>query len=494
MRHFSLLLSSFILLFSVLGMQSINAEGANPQWKTTIEITNTTALANSCPGAESSYTSIMSTICLTMPNGSLIAFVWAKYSGTGDFSPQDVFIFRSYDNGLTWTSPQMFLDNITDVMVYNGSGVQNGNDGIGLWVDGVVAGNRTWVAISAKPTTCTSNTGKTYNFLRYSDDNGSTWSQLINITDECDLINRYDNYHFIASVGNSIYLKNGRLVFPGWFYNQSHSNYDLFAIYTDDPEDGLNATFNTTSAFGTTQEFSEWSIVQLENYTLYGTVRDGAKAGGPAYRFSTWSTDNGSTWTDPAYLDTSLLDPESKGSIIRYTTDKEYAKNRILLAWNNDSTNRNHLTVAVSYDECQTFSVRRELGNGLEYPFLCVTANNSIICTYRHGTSGTVADIDIFNLEWLSNGADYLDPVNNTSISDTEYFGISLPIDYTASSPSNTSASDIEYFGISLPIDYSSNNNGSGFIISNPNNVYITVAGLAVFFPFLGLIFWKARR
>jgi len=81
---------------------------------------------------------------------------------------------------------------------------------------------------------------------------------------------------------------------------------------------------------------------------------------------------------------------------------------------------------------------------------------------------------------------------SNTSASDTEPFGISLPIDYTATPAPPSHEYSTVSFGISLPIDYSSNN-GSGFIISDSNSPYIAIVGLVVFFPILGLIIHKWR-
>jgi len=55
------------------------------------------------------------------------------------------------------------------------------------------------------------------------------------------------------------------------------------------------------------------------------------------------------------------------------------------------------------------------------------------------------------------------------AIDDTENFGISLPIDYTATQ-SNTSASDTESFGISLPIDYTAANHAPSITLNSPGN------------------------
>jgi len=83
---------------------------------------------------------------------------------------------------------------------------------------------------------------------------------------------------------------------------------------------------------------------------------------------------------------------------------------------------------------------------------------------------------------------------SNTSASDSESFGISLPVDYTATPTPPHHDSDIEYFGISIPINYSADKNSSGFIIQASNIPYLIIAGLAVFFPILGLLMYKEKR
>lgn len=103
--------------------------------------------------------------------------------------------------------------------------------------------------------------------------------------------------------------------------------------------------------------------------------------------------------------------------------------------------------------------------------------------TYNNSTGGTGNSSNVIVMS--SPGS---------SINDTESFGISLPIDYTATPTPPESYSDIAIFGMSITLDYFSNGNGSGDIISDSNNIYFAIAGLAIFFPFLGLIIYKVRR
>jgi len=88
----------------------------------------------------------------------------------------------------------------------------------------------------------------------------------------------------------------------------------------------------------------------------------------------------------------------------------------------------------------------------------------------------------------------YTDSGGDNNISDSLSFGISLPIDYTATPTPPHHDSDIEYFGMSIPISYLADNNSSGFIIQHSDIPYFAIAGLAVFFPILGLLIYKEKR
>lgn len=65
---------------------------------------------------------------------------------------------------------------------------------------------------------------------------------------------------------------------------------------------------------------------------------------------------------------------------------------------------------------------------------------------------------------------DYTATPPDTSANDTESFGMSLVIDYTAAGEPPTEYNDTESFGISLPVDYTAENHAPSIIQNSPGN------------------------
>ena len=69
------------------------------------------------------------------------------------------------------------------------------------------------------------------------------------------------------------------------------------------------------------------------------------------------------------------------------------------------------MTVRVSYDECQTWTVSKLLNKGPSaYSDLAIAPDMTICCLYERGEKYRYEKVTFaqFNIEWLSNGADYL--------------------------------------------------------------------------------------
>ncbi|MGC3966855.1 MAG: sialidase family protein [Pirellulales bacterium] len=116
-------------------------------------------------------------------------------------------------------------------------------------------------------------------------------------------------------------------------------------------------------------------------------------------------------------------------SIIRYSTEADGGKNRIVFA-NPDnlsrldgkqdpgkSRDRRNISIKVSYDEGQTWAVNKVLEPGYSaYSDLAVLPDGTILCLYETGRRGDVEKkkstsyaglrLARFNLEWLTDGKD----------------------------------------------------------------------------------------
>src|SRR5205823_4257788 len=136
-----------------------------------------------------------------------------------------------------------------------------------------------------------------------------------------------------------------------------------------------------------------------------GSVRINARqmAGKPLRKTSV-SKDGGVTWS--AVDDVAdLKDPRCMAAIFRYSDPADGAKSRILFS-GPQSTKRDTGTIALSYDEGETWPVQRVLWPGsFAYSVLTALPDGAIGCLFEaDGTSRIV--FARFTLDWLTLGKD----------------------------------------------------------------------------------------
>ena len=115
------------------------------------------------------------------------------------------------------------------------------------------------------------------------------------------------------------------------------------------------------------------------------------------------SSDGGLTWTPPTDVD-DLVEPVCQASIIRYSTDRDGDKNRLLFS-NPAKESRERLTIKMSIDEGKTWPVFKALYAGpAAYSDLAVSPDKAIYCLYERGIEHPYEEITFakFDLEWLT--------------------------------------------------------------------------------------------
>jgi len=120
-----------------------------------------------------------------------------------------------------------------------------------------------------------------------------------------------------------------------------------------------------------------------------------------------WSQDGGVTWSDLEF-DATLIEPVCQGSLVRFTEEPRHDRNRILFS-NPASTEREELTVRLSYDECRTWNEGKVLHAGpAAYSDLGILPDGTIGCLYERGEEHRREKITWarFSLEWLTDGTD----------------------------------------------------------------------------------------
>ncbi|MCK5000947.1 MAG: exo-alpha-sialidase, partial [Anaerohalosphaera sp.] len=330
---------------------------------------------------------------ITAPDGSVLAFSEARKFRSTDKSPTMMVLRRSLNNGLTW-EPMQILHDVGNDAAMDSTPVVDKTTGViwllyEVWPEGW---NSNPVPGLEYPSTTV--------WAQSSSDNGITWSGPIDITSQVKLAD-WDYYANgpgvgIQTVGGSY---PGRMIIPchhrggtvgtqHWYYSDDHG-----------------ATWQIGNGYHTTG--SEAQMVELIDGTLLWNIRGGGSAG----RKISYSYDDGATWSattnDPA-----LIEPRGcQASILRYTrTDLGDDKNRILFSNPASTASRVNMTVKMSYDECQTWPVSKQIyAGGSAYSCLTILADGSIGLLYEADGYGRIV-FARFTLKWLTDSEDWLLP------------------------------------------------------------------------------------
>ena len=312
---------------------------------------------------------------IVAPDGTILAFCEGRKNSPSDSGDIDTVLRRSFDNGTTWQSMQVIADDGDNTMG-NPCPVVDKDTGM-IWLPFCKNNDLVYVMKSA--------------------DNGATWSTPVEITKDVKL----PSWNWYATgPGHGIQLKNGRLVIPCDHSEGKKQHSHVF--YSDDH----GSSWKLGGVLG--EDTDECELVQTHDGSLYINMRSYKGHNRRAYA---WSKDGGITWSE-VFEDDSLIEPVCQASIVRFTDKDTYEKNRVLFS-NPASMKREKMTVRVSYDECRTWAVSKVLNPGLSgYSNLAIAPDMTICCLYERGKSNYHENITFaqFNIEWLTDGADYLKP------------------------------------------------------------------------------------
>lgn len=280
------------------------------------------------------------------PKGTLIAVYDIRRNSSVDLQEDiDIGVSRSLDDGQTWLPMQVAVD------MGEWGGRPQDENGIGdpcilvdpsngrVWVAGLWLhghpGERAWTA--SRPGMTPRETGQF--ILAYSDDEGATWSEPINITSQVK--DKAWNLCF-QGPGMGIAMKDGTLVFPAQFKDQDAFPFSTIVFSRDGGKTwriGTGAQINTT----------ESQVVELMDGSLMLNMRD--NRGGS--RSVMVTKDMGATWTDHVSNRSALIEPVCQASIIRI----RLKDGRPALAFFNpaDTRLRVNSTLKISLDDGETW-------------------------------------------------------------------------------------------------------------------------------------------
>lgn len=358
---------------------------------------------------------------LLAPNGDLLVIAERRNDGPGDIGNHDIVMKRSADQGRTWSTEQMILDDDNQVT----TDLTLGRDGSG----------KLWLFFLRDK--------KRFNYLS-STDSGMTWKGPVDIHSQVTkpewdtLKGKGDeeeprnpkgrmamwekDWHQRYGCGPGkamVQLKSGRIVVPARHREDSGKgrlrSY-AHCFYSDDQ----GATWKLGGTIG--MHTSECQFIELADGTLRVISRNESATDAPdnLRHLTAISEDGGETWSSVERVE-ELITPRCHGSVERLAMAGTQDKNRLLFSspaspfrQEQHPYGRYNLTVRLSYDEGASWTAGRTIWpHPGSYSDMVVMDDLSIGCIYERADKGSTHYWDElhfarFNLEWLSFGRDSL--------------------------------------------------------------------------------------
>ena len=277
-------------------------------------------------------------------NGTLVAVYDARWNGYPDLPANiDVMCSRSFDDGKTWSPMQVVIDK---------KGEDETKEGVGdpsILVDPETG--RVWVAAlwahNGKSTAASEpglEFGRSGRFIIcYSDDDGATWSEPRDVTNEA--APDVDWRIFFQGPGCGITTRDGKLVFPAQFIDKAGVWYSTLLTSADKGETWRGGT-------GAHKMTCESQVVELNDGSLMLNMRN--FNGKP--RSVATTTDYGKTWTEHPTSEKALVEPVCQASLIRVKAKADGDDGDLLAFMNpNHPKGRVDMTIKLSEDEGQTW-------------------------------------------------------------------------------------------------------------------------------------------
>ena len=335
---------------------------------------------------------------ITAKDGSIVAVTDKRKYNEGDL-PEDIDLVcnRSTDEGHSWSEP---------VTIAQGTGVNHGfgdcalawsNDENGL-IAGFVGGPGLWSSTPSNPIR---------SYISRSYDNGQTWTEPEDIThfifgDNC-IVPEHQTWRasFFGS-GNGLRTSTGRIMFVAAIRETTAQSLNNYAVYSDD--NGVTWQVSGRASVGG----DEAKVTELADGRILMSIRHSGK------RWYNISEDGGETWQPTTSTWNDITAPACNGDMIRFTSENQgHDRNRLLhsVPYGNSRTD---VSVYVSYDEGETWPVRKCIvPYSSAYSSLCILPDGTIGLYVEEayaGASGYSTVFYNFSLEWLTDGNDTFDP------------------------------------------------------------------------------------
>lgn len=293
---------------------------------------------------EEGYSNYRIPSLITTKDGTLLAFCEARKDDRGDSGNIDLVVKRSTDNGRSWSAPMVAWDAGPNTAGNPCPVVDQRTGRIVMLMCWNLATDH------GKDLHAGTSVGTRRVYQTHSDDDGLSWSKPKEIT---SAVKDPSWWWYATGPGIGIQLqkgsRKGRLVIPA--NHTAEGYYGAHALYSDDGGD----SWTVSSLIKPT--VNESQVVELSDGRLMMNMRTqgvaDTKRPYTGYRSISYSSDGGSTWTDPTF-DDELGDPICQASILRYD------KKRILFSNPNPPVSlkrgpRERMSIKLSSDNGETW-------------------------------------------------------------------------------------------------------------------------------------------
>lgn len=198
--------------------------------------------------------------------------------------------------------------------------------------------------------------------LTKSDDDGKTWSQPINITQQ---VKNPQWFFLLQGPGRGISMENGTLVFAGQFIGADRIPCACIIYSTDH---GKTWNISQPARSNTTES----QVAEINPGVLMLNMRDN-RGGSRAVAIT---NDLGNSWQEHPSSRKALAEPVCMASLIHVPAHKNILNKDILLFSNpNDTQQRKHMTIKASLDKGLSWSANNELllDEGHSWGYSCLT-------------------------------------------------------------------------------------------------------------------------
>lgn len=322
---------------------------------------------------------------VTTTLGTLLAFAEGRKVGCGDAGDIDLVVKRSMDGGKTWSGLIVVADDGANTCG-NPSPVVDRETGRIILLS-------TWnLGTDHEPDIINGTSQDTRRvFIRFSTDDGTTWSTGREITPE---VKRPDWTWYATGPVNGIQMHTGkfrgRLITPCDHIEAGTKKYFSHTIHSDDG--GLTWVLGGTTP---ADQVNECTVAELPDGTLLLNMRNYSSV---RIRQTSTSTDGGASWSE-LRGDTTLVEPVCQASLIRC----DYRDRKPFLAFSNPASpiSRTNMTVRLSYDRGKTWPSKRVVHSGPSaYSNLVVLPNGNLACLFEAGVKSPYEGIVFKELEF----------------------------------------------------------------------------------------------